>query len=69
MYLDQVRDGSMVFELRHLANGDESGNIIPLVTEDGTVVGHWVVLASHRRESGHDGKDAVFGLRTAIALS
>ena len=64
----EVGDSGMVSELRHLADGDESGDIIPFVSEDSTVVGNWIVLTSGSRETCHDGKHTRLSARTIAAL-
>ena len=64
----EVGDSGMVSELRHLADGDESGDIIPFISEDSTVVGNWIVLTSGSRETCHDGKYTRLTARTITAL-
>ena len=63
VYLYQVGDGGVVLQLRHLADGDETGDVIPFVPEDGGVVGHGIVLAARGREAGNDGEDPVLASR------
>ena len=63
VYLYQVGDGGVVLQLGHLADGDEPGDVVPLIPEDGGVVGHGIVLAAWGREAGYDGKDALLAGR------
>ena len=64
----EVGDSGMVSERRHLADGDEPGDIIPFISEDSTVVGHRIVLTSGSRETCHDGKHTRLGAGTIAAL-